>query len=63
MSRLIRRMATKILTYLCSLMDEESSYRAGTASGVVDHEIVHKEGDDVVLGTCAGVDGTRQMRP
>ena len=63
MSRLIRRTATNILTYLCSLMDKESSYRAGTASGVVDHEIVPKEGDDVVLGTCAGVDGTRQMRP
>ena len=63
MSRLIRWMAPKILTHPCSLIDEESSYRAGTASGVVDHEIVHDEGGGVVFVTCADVDGTRQMRP
>ena len=59
----IEWMATRNLTYLCSIGNEESSYCARMASGGVDHEIVLEEGRDVVLGTCAGVDGTRQMRP
>ena len=59
----MRQTAPENRTHLCSLRDEESSYRAGMASGVVDREIVPDEGNDVVLGTCAGVDGTRQMRP
>ena len=52
-------MAPKILTHQCSLMDEESSYRAGPASGVVDLEIVHDGGDGVVFRLRADVDGTR----
>ena len=63
MSRLMRQTAPENRTHLCSLRDEESSCRAGTTSGVVDHEIVHNEGDNVVLVTCADVDGTRQMQP
>ena len=54
----MRSMTPKILTHQCSLMDEESFYRAGPASGVVDLEIVHDEGDGVVLRLLAGVDGT-----
>ena len=52
-------MAPKILTHQCSFVDKESSYRAGPTSGVVDLEIVHDEGDGVVLRLRAGVDGTR----
>ena len=44
-------------------MDEESSYRAGPASGVVDLEILHDEGDGVVFRLRAGVDGTRHGKP
>ena len=56
-------MAPKILTHQCSMMDEVSSYRAGTASGVVDLEIVHDGGDGVVFRLRAGVDGTRHSEP
>ena len=57
----MRQIAPENRTHLYSLCNEEPSYRAGMASGVVDREIVPEEGNGVVLATCAGVDSTRQM--
>ena len=56
-------MAPEILTHQYSMMDEVLSNRAGTASGVVDLEILHDKGDGVVFRLRAGVDGTQHGKP